>query len=364
MVLLAAPIGRRLADLLVVVLVLTLGQSSTTRNFIVARPITPKAIFAGIRDFSFQRKRYKNHNRIDNEIDSGYTGYTSSTRHQNIILGIARGGENTAENGGEQKDSGELVREVIGVAYQRLEDLEQKMQELVLDQSSKQMPLLEFGSLVQDILHTADTQLTEESGMNESFRRGLMKGIIVEVQRLYGDQLQALRNYYGQRYEAILDEDIEEDVDDDEIIDRRWAAGAEHMTQAFLAAAQNAVPTMFRTDPKDTKDGTKTKIQASFDHVDVLQGLLQDMIESTERRKDDRNVAAIVEANEEEEEATENSSKSAKMFHLPKLPKWVERLAARAFVFGVNYIQGWLAWQGIKRAAIERDRNQPKFPLF
>jgi hypothetical protein len=44
--------------------------------------------------------------------------------------------------------------------------------------------------------------------------------------------------------------------------------------------------------------------------------------------------------------------------------KWYEKLAARALVFGVNYLQGWLAYQGIKKAAEERDRMMPKFPLF
>ena len=304
-------------------------------------------------------------------------GGMTPTWHHKIILDITRGGENTAKSDStdegrehisgrtnQRHDSEDIVRNMIGVAYQRLEELEQKMQEIVLNQSSKHMPLLEFGTLAHEILHDADMQLKEESGMNDSFRRGLMKGIIVEVQRLYSDQLQALRNYYGQRYESILDEEVEEDADNDEVVERRWAAGAEHMTQAFVAAARNAVPAMFRTDHEDAKAGTKIRNQASFDHVEALQGLIQDMIESTERRKDDRDVAAIVEANEEEDDAADGPSTSARILRLPKLPKWLERLAARAFVFGVNYVQGWLAWQGIKRAAIERDRNQPKFPLF
>jgi hypothetical protein len=39
-------------------------------------------------------------------------------------------------------------------------------------------------------------------------------------------------------------------------------------------------------------------------------------------------------------------------------------LAARALVLGVNYLQGWLAWQAVQRAAAQRDREMPKFPLF
>lgn len=263
----------------------------------------------------------------------------------------------------EQQDDGEIVRDVIGMAYRQLENLQEKMQELVLDQASNPMPLLEFGNVAQDILQTADTRLKDEIEMHDSFRRGLTKGIVTEVQRLYKDQLQALRNYYGQRYESILDEELEDDIHNDETIERKWAIGAEHMTQAFLAAALNAVPVMYRTNLKSTNDGIKEGTQTLFSHVDALQGLVQDMIESTERRQDEKNVSRMLDENEEEKSG-DNPSTSSRIFRLPNLPKWLERLAARAFVFGVNYVQGWLAWQGIKRAALERDRNQPKFPLF
>lgn len=264
----------------------------------------------------------------------------------------------------EQKDYDTIVGEEVRTAYRRLEDLEAKMQELVLESSSNPMPLLEFGTLVQDILQDAVTQLKEKSEMADAFRRGLLKGINAEVQRLYNDQLQALRNYYGQRYESILDEELNGDVDNGEMIERKRAIGAEHMTQAFLSAALNAVPVMYRNDPKGSNNGSKVTSQPSFDHVDALRGLIQDMMESTERRKDEQNIATMLMAEEEDEEGANSSSTSARELRLPKLPKWLERLAARAVVFGVNYIQGWLAWQGIKRAALERDRNQPKFPLF
>mmetsp|Transcript_27664 Transcript_27664/g.60920 ORF Transcript_27664/g.60920 Transcript_27664/m.60920 type:complete len:638 (+) Transcript_27664:272-2185(+) len=263
-----------------------------------------------------------------------------------------------------EKDDNQIIGDVIATARCRLENLETKMEEVVLRQSSNPMPLLEFGSLVQDILETAETKLQKETKISDSFRRGLMKGIVNEVQRLYKDQLQALRNYYGHRYEAILDEKVDPKDDNDEAIERRWAIGAEHMTQAFLAAAQNNVPAMYRVNPKDGIVGIKTNSTVSFDHIDELQGLVRDMIESTERRKDEQNVANLLESEDDDEAKTESASASARKFRLPKLPKRLERLAARAFVFGVNYIQGWLAWQGIKKAALERDRNQPKFPLF
>jgi len=264
-------------------------------------------------------------------------------------------------------DDSAVIADVLDMARRKLEDLETKMEELVLKQSSSSsnnpMPLLEFGSLVQDILKTTDTRLREETSTPEAFRRGLTKCIVAEVQRLYQDQLQALRNYYGQRYEAILDQEPEED-ENAEATERRWAVGAEHSTRGFVAAAKNAVPTVFRIDESTNADAWTCKNAASFDHVTALQGLIRDMLEATERRKEDQAVATLVAADEDETKTSEGTPAKSRKFRFPEVPKWLERLAARAVVFGVNYIQGWLAWQGIKRAALERDRNQPKFPLF
>jgi hypothetical protein len=85
-------------------------------------------------------------------------------------------------------------------------------------------------------------------------------------------------------------------------------------------------------------------------------------MEATERRKNDQSIASML--LEEEEDDDEGSTSTNTRKRKRRVPKWLERIAARTFVFGVNYFQGWLAWQGIRRAAIERDRNQPKFPLF
>ena len=44
--------------------------------------------------------------------------------------------------------------------------------------------------------------------------------------------------------------------------------------------------------------------------------------------------------------------------------RWLKIVVSRTIMIAVNYAQGWLAYQGIKRAAAERDRSLPKFPLF
>jgi hypothetical protein len=76
------------------------------------------------------------------------------------------------------------------------------------------------------------------------------------------------------------------------------------------------------------------------------------MMEATEAKKQEQ---AVDEDDEEQRGTTPTKRCPA---------KWYEKLAARALVLGVNYLQGWLAWQGIRRAAAERDKDMPKFPLF
>ena len=44
--------------------------------------------------------------------------------------------------------------------------------------------------------------------------------------------------------------------------------------------------------------------------------------------------------------------------------RWYERLAAKVFVVGVNYVQGWIVLQSLRREARRRDLAMPKFPLF
>ncbi|KAG7366713.1 hypothetical protein IV203_029383 [Nitzschia inconspicua] len=251
-------------------------------------------------------------------------------------------------------DTNIIIEQVLVTAHEQLGVLESKMEEVALQQSEGYaMPLLEFGSLAQKIMTSTESQLQsmEDSGeVSPSLRRGLTRGIRKQLRRLYKDQLQALRNYYGQRYESILEKTKFEDGANVVEVEREWVTSAEHMTQGFRAAAQSAIPAMFR-NKDDEKD---------FEYTEALQGLIKDMLESTERRKDEQSLSEMALA---DEEGGEDGVGNKKRWGI-KIPKWLERVAARAFVFGVNYLQGWLAWQAVRRAALERDRLMPKFPLF
>jgi hypothetical protein len=233
------------------------------------------------------------------------------------------------------EDPQDMIQRVLQNAQAKLADLESKMQEVQLENqaTNNQLPLLDFGGTANDILEGAYRELEQ---FPPSVRTGFMSRLVLEVQQLYKDQLQSLRDYYGRRYELSLDQEEEEAV---------WAAEAEHMTQGFRTAAQHAVPSLCQGD------GALAKI-ASFDSINALQGLVQDMLEATQLRKDEQSLAF-------DEDDLEDLATKRRRF-----PPWVKKITSRAIALGINYLQGWLAWQGVKRAALERDREMPKFPLF
>jgi hypothetical protein len=110
-------------------------------------------------------------------------------------------------------------------------------------------------------------------------------------------------------------------------------------------------------------DGSK------YDYFAILQGLLKDMMEATSLRDElDRNVASLNDDNDDEYDDIDDDDHDEEGVSQRKKQggpaKWYTKLAARAVVFGVNYLQGWLALQGLRKAAAERDRTMPKFPLF
>jgi len=97
-----------------------------------------------------------------------------------------------------------------------------------------------------------------------------------------------------------------------------------------------------------------------------MHGLIQDMMQITsnfEGVEADWAAAAGFSSDEENEDNDRSGDESLAV--KPKRPlKWYQKLAARMVVLGVNYLQGVLALQGLRKAAADRDRNMPKFPLF
>ena len=110
------------------------------------------------------------------------------------------------------------------------------------------------------------------------------------------------------------------------------------------------------------KEGRFKEFGSKYLFDAVLDGLIRDMMHATSSAQTMEEEWASVN-NDDDGVDTDDESGGIKR-RRKGLVKWYEKLAARALVIGVNYIQGWLALQGIRKAASERDKLMPEFPKF
>ena len=125
---------------------------------------------------------------------------------------------------------------------------------------------------------------------------------------------------------------------------------AEHATAGFENAARNSVPCMCH-------EGRLRDLSTEYTHLPIMSGLIRDMEHATSSRQsmfDEWSGDGSYEAYAND--STYKASK--KKLRIPK--KWCAKLVS----VGLNYLQGWLAIQGIRKAAADRDKMLPKFPLF
>jgi hypothetical protein len=233
-----------------------------------------------------------------------------------------------------------LVQEVIQQAEFRLEELEQRQEDVWLNPDH--VPLLEFGQEANAILqHASDTveQNTPPGERVHVLQQVVLSRLVSgKLRVLYDQQLQSLREHYGRQYELALDASNDQ---------QEWTEAAQKATELFRVAAQEAIPERCR-------EGGDLRDEGNYSYVLSLQGLTSDMMEATSQKEDYLEAAVASDDVEEDNEGAQ-----------PKRPrKWYHKLAARAAVLAVNYFQGWLALNAIRRAAAERDRDMPKFPLF
>lgn len=241
-------------------------------------------------------------------------------------------------------DIDQLQHQVLKEAQDKIQELQTQQEDFWLDADS-QAPLLQFGSQVDSILEASWQQLQSlvdsqqgESEQQQLRRDKVLRLITQELKRLYLDQLAALREHYGRMYETALEKHPHNE--------NEWTKAAGRITENFRAAAQHAIPTL-------CQQGQALYDMGDFDFLATLQGLLSDMLEATESHKQDNG-----------DELEDNDDESFLEGPKHKRRKWLKMVASKALMLGVNYFQGWLAWQGIKKAAAQRDKDMPKFPLF
>jgi len=111
--------------------------------------------------------------------------------------------------------------------------------------------------------------------------------------------------------------------------------------------------------------GELRDVDGGYDYIRPLQGLIQDMMEATSNEEDIEagwmSATSLEESDDEDDEEGEDGDLT-----LTKRgpTKWYQKLAARILTVGVNYFQGILALQAMRKAAADRDKVMPKFPLF
>jgi hypothetical protein len=199
-------------------------------------------------------------------------------------------------------------------------------------------------------------------------RKEILSIVNSGIHRLFETQIQSLREYYGRRYETILSEIEEENnkhfhsEDDEDVLKRRrekqngiMTDAAKQSTEGFRVGAENAIPFIL-------KEGELKYLGANYTFEPALDGLIRDMMHATSSSQLMEDEWASVNSLSDGDDDDTSGGETKKRRRGPI--KWYEKLAARALVLSVNYLQGWLAYQGLRKAAAERDKMMPKFPMF
>ena len=281
----------------------------------------------------------------------------------------------------------------LSIAEDGLFEIENKMDDAILEGDDGNVPTPEFGSSANALLFKvseAYLNTISEAEFTDSDREWVMNMRIEALKhvagnglhRLYRLHLQNLRDHFGRTYEKILEKtsamDLKEMDEDSNVQDRdqQRRDGAKRAEEGFINAAFFAIPTICQDPQMELGD--------LYSCTEALRGLLEDMYEATLSRG--------IEEEEWNDVMDISSEEAGRLYHdnndvdsapaetrvglreLIKIiknkranrgpAKWYERLAAKALVIGVNYVQGWIVLQTLRREARRRDLTMPKFPLF
>jgi len=262
----------------------------------------------------------------------------------------------------------------LSTAEDDLYEIENTMDDAMLEGGDGNVPMPEFGSDANallskvseaylNILSEADTLTEADREWVANRRIEALKHVAgIGLHRLHCLHLQNLRDHFGRIYEQILDKtsamDLKE-MDGDanaQARDLQRREGAKKAEEGFLNAAFLSIPAICH-DPQ-------IELGDLYSCTDALRGLLEDMYEATLSRgieEEEWNDVMDISAEEAGRLYSNNNvdSTPAKtrvgLRELIKIvknkranrgpAKWYERLAAKALVIGVNYVQGWIVLQ-------------------
>jgi hypothetical protein len=214
----------------------------------------------------------------------------------------------------------------LETAFEQIEELQERLDNAVLKASSGAMPF-DFSKYASPVLERIAKNMKSLPKAEQVIVR---QQVGVRVQQLYQEQLASLRDYYGRLFESILGRGDST---------KAHKHAVDKVLDQFRKAATAAVPVKISAFGSLDLEYLRTVATAG------LKADLQQLIEL-------------------QEEAVELDSDTEGKMRKQSIPTWYKKLASRGLVLGINYFQAWLAWQGIKRAALQRERVLPKFPLF
>jgi hypothetical protein len=279
-------------------------------------------------------------------------------------------------------DTIQLFQKLLVETNSMLQRLEQKQVAL----ATNGMPVLEFGRDLEDILqHAMNIILSDGQRTQRTVLTSMHQYILSErVQELFAQQMTLLREYYGTQYQRFVEDVVQtlgsENTNDKMNPHELMAKEAKRITDKFCVAAKHSIPKicqpggiLYVDSAVTNSDPVGNKLYLTY--LDAMAGFIEDLQHITSQFLEDEESSAEdtdIDIEEEDIFLTNESNKIKKWYRklssnlkqYSKKKKWFKKVANKVIAIGINYIQSVLALQALRRAAAERDRNMPKFPLF
>jgi hypothetical protein len=217
------------------------------------------------------------------------------------------------------------------------------------DMDDSSMPI-HFGKhafvIVEQLIRLMEQQQDNDNDQSVPDLQARLEG-------LHQQHTERLRDYYGRWYETMIDNNNNRSNGGSPSVIRNLQ---ERTIRSFRRAAEASIP-------------SQTPASLDLNYTRALAGLTQDLQDMTDLRRDlTGDALAAADGKDEDDDETAPTSFIRRFIWKnhppPVVPKWFKSVLARALMLTVNYAQGWLAMQGLRQAALERERNLPKIPLF
>lgn len=275
-------------------------------------------------------------------------------------------------------------------AEDALQEIESRIDEAYFELNNDESPdtmIPEFGTDFDNVLNQISESFAQLVAADESLskpdrewanaqRLATLEQIArTSMHRMYHSHLQNLRDHFGRLYESTLDNFFTSEGGRTESLEQQRKDAARSAEEGFVTSAFESIPQICRPDGELCNE-----MATLYSCVESLRGLLEDMYEITSSRMVDEEELDDIMDTDVEIAPPNNVSKagsSKQRIGLRELiknireerqkrgpAKWYERWAGKIFIIGLNYIQGWIALQTLRREARRRDEDLPKFPLF